>query len=101
MLHYRRRNSTEPAPVRRMSRHPLLTYINWSYDRNRHLDAQQLREILTKFDERYSHIYIRLFNEVPRDVVSSYLQQEGIDKNTLAEIHRTMHRQGIDLYPFE
>ena len=101
MLHYRRRNSAEPAPVRRMNRHPLLTYINWSYDQNRHLDAQQLRETLTQFDERYAHIYIRLFNEVPREVVSSYLRQEGIDDSVLADIYRAMIRLGADLRTFE
>ena len=101
MLHYRRRNATEPAPVRRMNRHPLLTYINWSYDRNRHLDDRQLREILTQFDERYAHIYMRLFNEVPREVVSSYLDQEGIDESILADIYRAMHQLGVDLRSFE
>ncbi|WP_353662635.1 hypothetical protein [Hydrogenimonas sp. SS33] len=101
MLHYRRRNSTEPAPARRMNRHPLLTYLNWSYDRSRHLNAQQLREILTQYDERYAHLYMRLFNEVPRDVVSSYLRQERIDSSVLADIYRAMSRLGIDLRPFE
>lgn len=101
MLHYRRRNSTEPAPVRRMNHHPLLTYLNWSYDRSRHLNAQQLREILTQYDEQYAHLYMRLFNEVPRDIVSSYLREEGIDNSVLADIYQAMSRLGIDLRPFE
>jgi hypothetical protein len=101
MLHYRRRNSTEPAPVRRMNRHPLLTYINWSYDRSRHLDERQLREVLRRFDERYAHLYMRLFNEVPREVLFSYLDHEGIDGSVLTDIHQAMSRLGIDLRSFE
>jgi len=101
MLYYRRRNATEPAPARRMNRHPLLTYINWSYDRSRHLDERQLREVLRRFDERYAHLYMRLFNEVPREVVSSYLRQEGIDDSVLADIYRAMIRLGADLRTFE
>jgi len=101
MLHYRRRNSTEPAPARRMHRHPLLTYLNWSYDRSRHLDMQQLREILAQFDERYAHIYLRLFNEVPREIVSSFMREESIDERVLAELYHAMLRLGADLRPLE
>ena len=101
MLRYRRRNSTEPVPARRMNRHPLLTYINWSYDQSRHLDERQLREMLTQFDERYAHLYMRLFNEVPREVLFSYLDQEGIKSSVLADIHQAVRRLGIDLRSFE
>jgi hypothetical protein len=101
MLHYRRRNSIEPIPTRRINRHPLLTYINWSYDQSRHLNAQQLREMLTEFNERYAHLYMRLFNEVPREVIYSYLRQERIDTSVLANIYQATSRLGIDLRPFK
>jgi len=100
MLQYRRRNSTAPAPDRRSIRHPLLTYVNWSYDRSQHLDVQRLSQLLSRFDEAYGHIYIRLFNEVPRDIILSFMQQEGIDESRLAHIYHMMNRLGADLRPF-
>ncbi len=100
MLQYRRRNATTPAPVRQSIRHPLLTYVNWSYDRSQHFDEQSLREILRRFDESYGHIYIRLFNEVPRDIILSFMQQEGIDESRLAHIYQMMNHLGADLRSF-
>ena len=100
MLQYRRRNSTEPIPDRRTIRHPLLTYTNWSYDQNQHLDTQRLRQLLREFDETYGHIYIRLFNEVPRDIILSFMQQEGIDESRLVHIYHAMNRLGADLRPY-
>jgi hypothetical protein len=44
---------------------------------------------------------MRLFNEVPREIVFSYLRQEGINSSVLADIHQAMHRLGIDLRPFD
>jgi len=99
MLQYRRRNSSAAAPTRRSIRHPLLTYVNWSYDRSQHLDAQKLSQLLSRFDETYGHIYMRLFNEVPRDIVLSFMQQEGIEENSLNHIYRSMNHLGADLRP--
>ncbi|WP_457606272.1 hypothetical protein, partial [Nitratifractor sp.] len=84
---------------RRIVRHPLLTYINWSYDRSRHLDVQQLSRILREFDETYGHIYMRLFNEVPREIVRSFMQEEGIEESSLNRIYDAMNRLGVDLRP--
>jgi len=99
MLHYRRRNSTEPAPRQRMHRHPLLTLVNWSYDRRRHLDEERLREILSRFDERYAHIYLRIFNEVPAEVLWSFVAENGLDESDIENIYNRMHRFGVDLRP--
>ena len=99
MLHYRRRNSDEPVPQRRMHRHPLLTLVNWSYDRNRHLDEEQLTEILSRFDERYAHIYLRIFNEVPREALWSFVAENGLRESDIESIYDEMHRFGVDLRP--
>ena len=99
MLQYRRRYATTPTPTRRTVRHPLLTYINWSYDPSRHLDAQQMSRLLTEFDETYGHIYMRLFNEVPREIVRSFIDEAGIEQDSIHRIYREMCRLGADLRP--
>ena len=100
MLQYRRRNSTAAAPRRRSIRHPLLTYVNWSYDRSQHLDEERLRQLLREFDEAYGHIYMRLFNEIPRETLLSFMQQEGIEESRLDHIYRSMIHLGADLRAF-
>ena len=96
MLQYRRRNSSAPIPAQRSIRHPLLTYVNWSYDRSQHLDVQRLSQLLRGFDEAYGHIYMRLFNEVPRDIILSFMRQERIEESRLDQIYRAMVHFGAD-----
>jgi len=91
MLQYRRRNSDMPIPtVTHIRNHPLLTYVNWSYDRTRQIDTLTLRSIFLNFNENYIHIYLRLFNEIPREVIHSFLIQENLDKNILDQIHHRL-----------
>ena len=101
MLQYRRRNSDMPIPsIVRTRNHPLLTFINWSYDRSRQIDSITLRTILSSFDENYIHLYLRLFNEIPREVIHSFLIQENLDKNILDQIHHRLSNRGFDLRSF-
>ncbi len=99
MLRYRRRNSTEPLPRQQMHRHPLLTLVNWSYDRSRHLDEERLREILSRFDERYAHIYLRIFNEVPAEVLWSFAAENELSVSEIENIYNRMNHFGVDLRP--
>ncbi len=101
MLHYRRCNSDEPLPEIKTNRHPFLTYVNWSYDKNQHFDTEQLRNMLSAYNERYVNIYFRIFNEIPRDVVESFMEQENLDAAILADIYRELSRLNLDLRPFE
>ena len=97
MLQYRRRNSTAPAPQRRALRHPMLIYVNWSYAPHTHLSEEELRRILERYDERYGHIYMRIFNEIPKDVIRSFMQKHHIETRCLDEIHHTLLQQGLDI----
>jgi hypothetical protein len=101
MLQYRRRNSDMPIPTVTYTRnHPLLTFINWSYVRNRQIDTLTLRSIFSNFNEDYIHIYLRLFNEIPREVINSFLMQENLNKNLLDQIHHRLNNRGFDLRSF-
>ena len=100
MLHYRRRNSDEPLPEIKTNRHPFLTYVNWSYDKNQHFDTEQLRNMLSAYNERYVNIYFRIFNEIPRNVVESFMEQENLDTAILADIYRALSHLNLDLRPF-
>ena len=98
MLHYRRRNSTEPAPVQHgRAVHALVGFCNYSYDRRRHIDTSRLRAILSSFDEAYIYLYLRLFNEANPALLRSFLGQEDIDISIVANIYRTLQRRGYDL----
>jgi len=101
MLNYRRRNSDMPMPtVTNTRNHPLLTFINWSYARSRQIDSLTLRNILSSFNENYIHLYLRLFNEIPTEVIHSFMTQENINKNTLDQIHHRLNNRGFDLRSF-
>jgi hypothetical protein len=98
MLHYRRRDShTSLPPQMQAYTHPLLTYCNWSYDRASHIDIQTLRDILNHFDERYIHVYLRLINEIPRNIIESFVTAEHISPTAFSQIHHILTQRGFDL----
>ena len=98
MLYYRRRNSNTPIPpLMHTQSHPLLTYCNWSYDHSRHINTETLRRILSQFDERFIHVYLRLMNEVPLHIIDSFIAQEQLDPNTLVGVHHILTQRGFDL----
>jgi len=98
MLHYRRRNSDTPLPTcMHTQNHPLLTYCNWSYDHSRHIDTVTLRNILSQFDEKFIHIYLRLINETPRNVIDSFISQEHLDPTIFSQVHNILNQRGFDI----
>jgi len=98
MLQYRRRNSNTAMPSRMHTQsHPLVTYCNWSYDRNNHIDTETLINLLSHFDKRYTHIYLRIINETPRSVVDSFIEIENLDSSVLRTIHHILRQRGFDL----
>ena len=98
MLQYRRRNaSTSLQPRTNISRHPLLTYCNWSHDRSRHINEATLRNMLSRFQDRYITFYLRIINETPRSVVDSFIEQEHLDSHILENIYNRLNNRGFDL----
>ena len=100
MLQYRRRNSDTLAPTVKLTRHPLLTYVNWSYERSRQLDNKVVRKILSQYDENYNHVYLRLINEVPKRTIDSFLEQEKIESTSLLQIYQQLKSRGFDIKSF-
>jgi len=69
MLQYRRRNNINSSKQQNKSNStPLLTYCNWSYAPNYHIDLDTLKEILHSFNQEYIPYYLRIFNETPSKV---------------------------------
>ena len=97
MLHYRRRNETEvsTASCVEESPTPLLTYCNWSYASNYHIDLTTLQNILRSFNEEYIPYYLRIFNETPSQVVEAFLEQYEISKNSLETIYQNLKDSGV------
>lgn len=97
MIQYRRRNSTRPPPIISISRHPLLTYCNFSHGRSRHIDEDTLVNMLIHFQNKYIHFYLRMINETPRRVVDDFISQNNLNCNVLDEIHTRLGKRGFDL----
>ena len=97
MLQYRRRNKTEVSTASYVeeSPTPLLTYCNWSYAPNYHIDLATLQNILRSFNEEYIPYYLRIFNETPSQVVKAFLEQYEISKNSLEVICKNLLDNGF------
>ncbi|HIP13395.1 MAG TPA: hypothetical protein EYG73_11850 [Arcobacter sp.] len=103
MLQYRRRNSKttliaqdfgEPSAM------SMLTYCNWSYASEYHIDLNTLKNILRSFNEEYIPFYLRIFNETPRQVVEEFLEQYKILNSSLQNISNRLRDDGFRVKDF-
>ena len=98
MLHYRRRNSTEPVPTPQGSPvHALVGFCNYSYDRVGHVDTPMLRSLLLSFNESYIYLYLRIFNEANPALLRSFMEREQINPSNLMHIYHILRERGYDL----
>ena len=97
MLQYRRRNETEVSTVSYVEETPtpLLTYCNWSYAPDYHIDLTTLQNILRSFNQEYIPYYLRIFNETPYKVVEAFLEQYEISKKSLEAIYYKLLENGF------
>ena len=96
MLQYRRRNNINSSKQQNKSNStPLLTYCNWSYAPNYHIDLDTLKEILHSFNQEYIPYYLRIFNETPSKVVKAFLEQYEISKSSLESIFESLESDGF------
>jgi hypothetical protein len=93
MLHYKRRNAIKISTPQQ-SHEPkiasLLTYCNWSYSSDYHIDLDTLKNILHYFNHEYIPFYLRIFNETPRRVLENFLEQYQISKSSLQTISQSL-----------
>jgi len=99
MLQYRRRNKTEVSTASYVeeSPTPLLTYCNWSYAPDYHIDLTTLQNILRSFNQEYIPYYLRIFNETPSQVVKAFLEQYEISKSSLESIYQNLKDNGVQV----
>ncbi len=98
MLQYKRRNSTKVSTSKQVNNPtstPLLTYCNWSYASEYHIDLNSLKNILYSFNREYIPFYLRIFNETPSRVVESFLEQYQISKSSLESISQSLEENGF------
>ena len=98
MLHYNRRNSITALTPHCSSEtlsSPFLTYCNWSYSSEYHIDLDTLRNILHSFNQEYIPFYLRIFNETPSRVVEDFLEKYQISKSSLHAIYQALDEDGF------
>ena len=98
MLQYRRRNSIEKPKQQQKDKPivtPLLTYCNWSYSFDYHIDLNTLKSILDSFHQEYIPFYLRIFNKTPSRVVEAFLEQYQISKSSLESIFQSLEVDGF------
>jgi len=98
MLQYKRRNSIEKSTLQQSNKPmvtPLLTYCNWSYSSEYHIDLNTLQNILHSFNHKYIPFYLRIFNETPNQVVKLFLEQYRISKSSLESISQSLEADGF------
>ena len=98
MLQYKRRNSTKVSAskeINRVTSTPLLTYCNWSYSSDYHINLNMLKSILNSFNHEYIPFYLRIFNETPSRVVEDFLEQYQISKSSVKFIAQSLEADGF------
>ena len=103
MLQYRRRDSKikltqenfeEPSGM------AILTYCNWSYSPQSHIDLETLKTILHSFNQEYIPFYLRILNETPKELVENFLEQYNILKTSLQNISKELRESGFRVREF-
>ena len=102
MLQYKRRNSIEKSTLQQSNKPlvtPLLTYCNWSYSSEYHINLETLKNILHSFNSEYIPFYLRIFNETPSRVIEAFLEQYQISKSSLQAIANSLESNGFKVKP--
>ena len=58
--------------------HPLVTYANYSFDKEHHINERRLKSILRRYTKKQSPVYRRLFNEVPVGLLKDFAKRNNI-----------------------
>jgi len=98
MLQYKRRNNKDVSiELQESNFSPLLTYCNWSYAPEYHINLDTLKEILNSFNQEYIPYYLRIFNETPSRVIKAFLEEYGISKDNLDTVYQNLISSNIQV----
>jgi len=103
MLQYRRRNTEQRLLVQDLGEPfavSMLTYCNWSYSSEYHIDLSTLKNVLRSFNEDYIPFYLRIFNETPKQVVKDFLEHYNILNSSLQNISTKLRDDGFRVKDF-
>ncbi len=64
-----------------------LAYCNWSFVKDKQLTLSEAIAIFDNFQIEKSHIYVRIFNEMPRSVLDRFTEKNNIDRNKIKSIY--------------
>ena len=67
-----------------------LSRCNWSYPRENHINVNQAVEMLRNYDSNYMPFYIRIFNELPKAVLESFIQEHNIAMSQINTLYLTL-----------
>lgn len=98
VLSYKRRNSTTISNTidDTSANNSLLTYCNWSYASQYHINESTLVSILTSFNTKYIPFYLRIFNETPLNILNIFIKLHNINMQQIKNIHDKLNnRSGL------
>ncbi|MEV9594033.1 hypothetical protein AB0W31_06400 [Aliarcobacter butzleri] len=91
MLVYRRRNSSSSLPLNtEASDSTFLGYCNWSYSIEHHVTVYKAVTMLSRFDNSCVPYYIRIFNEMPSEVLYNFLKKHNISIDSIKKIRKQL-----------
>lgn len=64
-----------------------LAYCNWSFVKDKQLTLSEAIAIFDNFQIEKSPIYVRIFNEMPRNILEKFVERNNIDKNKIKSIY--------------
>ena len=64
-----------------------LAYCNWSFIKDKQLKLSEAIVIFDNFQIEKSPIYVRIFNEMPRNILEKFVERNNIDKNKIKSIY--------------
>lgn len=67
-----------------------LAYCNWSFAKEKQLRREEAITIFDRFQREKSPIYVRIFNEMPRNVLNNFIERNHISRSKIKSIHSAL-----------
>lgn len=92
MLSYTRRGkaSSNTKTIKSNPDTAFLGYCNWSYSEQYHINVNESINMFENFNSIYLPYYRRMFNEMPRSVLHSFMKRHNISNIKATKIYQTL-----------